>query len=216
MTNKRPGIFPNFAVHRPITVLMTLTALMVVGYIAFTQISVELMPEGFTPPFLGVWVPYPNSNPSEVEEQIAKPIEEQVRTISGVDMVTTNSGSNGCFTFIRFVQDTDMDLAYALLRDRTDRVKSDLPDDIERLFVWKHSEDDDPILWIALTQNGEYEDPYYTVEQHVKKPLERVEGVAKVEIWGAEEKEILIMINQDKVRAYKINLYEIIQKSINN
>jgi HAE1 family hydrophobic/amphiphilic exporter-1 len=212
VSQKRPGIFPNFAIHRPITVLMSLTALLVVGYIAFTQISVELMPAGFSPPFLGVWVPYPNSNPSEVEQQIARPIEEQVRTISGVDRVNTNSHSNGCFTFIRFVQDTDMDLAYSMLRDRMDRVKSELPDDIERVYVWKWNEDDDPILWIALIQSGEYDDPYFVVEQHVQKPLERIDGVAKVEIWGAEEKEILIMVNQDKVRAYKINLYEIIQK----
>jgi len=212
MSDKRPGLFPNFAIHRPVTVLMSLTALLVVGYIAFTQISVELMPEGFTPPFLGVWVPYPNANPSEVEEQIAKPIEEQTRTISGVDRVFTNSHSNGCFTHISFVQDTDMDVAYATLRDRMDRVKAEIPDDVERIWVWKRGEDDSPVLWIALVQTGEYEDPYYIIEQHVQKPLERVDGVAKVEVWGADEKEILIMINQDKVRAYKINLYDIIGK----
>ncbi len=212
MSQKRPGLFPNFAIHRPVTVLMSLTALLVVGYIAFTQIAVELMPEGFSPPFLGVYIPYPNANPREVEEQIAKPVEEQVRTISGVDRVNTNSHSSGCFTRISFVQDTDMDVAYTMLRDRMDRVKSEIPDDVDRIYVWKRGEDDSPILWIALIQTGEYEDPYYIIEQHVQKPLERVDGVAKVEVWGADEKEIMIMINQDKVRAYKINLYEIIGK----
>ncbi|MCK4559385.1 MAG: efflux RND transporter permease subunit [Calditrichia bacterium] len=216
MSDKRPGLLPNFSIHRPITVLMSLLALLVVGYIAFTQISVELMPEGFTPPFLGVWVPYPNSNPREVEEQVAKPVEEQVRTISGVDNVNTNSSSNGCWTWIEFVQDTDMDVAYTMLRDRMDRVKSELPDDIERIFVRKWSNDDSPIMWITLVQTAQYEDPFYLVEQHVKKPLERVDGVANIEIWGAEEKEILIMINQDRVRLYKINLYEIIQKLRND
>ncbi len=212
MPHKRPGLLPNFAIHRPVTVLMSFTALLVIGYIAFSQIAVELMPAGFSPPFLGVWVPYPNSNPREVEEQIAKPVEEQIRTISGVDMVNTNSSSNGCWTFIRFVQDTDMDVAYTMLRDRMDRVKSEIPDDIERIYVRKWSDDDDPILWVALTQVGDYEDPYYMVEQHIKKRLEKIDGVANVEIWGAEEKEILIMINQDQVRSYKINLYEIIQR----
>ena len=211
MAEKKPSLLPRFAVHRPITVLTSLLALLVVGYIAFTQISVELMPAGFSPPFLGVWTPYPNSNPQEVEEQIAKPIEEQVRTISGVEMVRTSSSSGGCWTFIRFVQNTDMDVAYATLRDRMDRVKSDIPDDIERLYVRKWSNDDDPVLWIALIQNRPYEDPFYTVEQHIKKPLERVDGVANVEIWGADEKEIQILINQDKIRSYKINLYDVIQ-----
>jgi len=212
MADKRPGLLPNFSIRRPVTVLMTLLALLVVGYISFTQIAVELMPAGFSPPFLGVWTPYPNSNPQEVEEQIAKPIEAQVRTISGVDMVRTSSSSSGCWTFIRFVQDTDMDVAYATLRDRMDRVKAELPDDIERLFVRKWGDDDDPVLWVALIQNKPYEDPYYMVEQFIKKPIERIDGVANVEIWGAEEKEIQILVNQDLVRSYRINLYEVIQK----
>ncbi len=217
MTNQKPGLLPHFAVNRPVTVIMTLLALLVVGYISFSQISVELFPAGFTPPFLGVWVPYPNSNPQEVEEQIAKPVEAQIQTISGVKDIDSNSSANGCWTFIRFNQGTDMDLAYAQLRDRMDRVKGDLPDDVERLFVRKWSDDDDPILWIALKQQDEgLEDPFFIVEQHIQKPLERVDGVAKVEIWGADEKEILIYINQDQVKSYGINLYDIIQRLRND
>jgi len=212
MAKKRPGLLPNLSIRRPITVLMTLTALLVVGYISFTQIAVELMPAGFSPPFLGIYTPYPNSNPQEVEEQVAKPIEAQVRTISGVEQVQTSSSSNGCWAFVRFVQDTDMDVAYATLRDRMDRVKVELPDDIERVYVRKWGNDDEPILWVALIQNEVYEDPYYRVEQFIKKPIERIDGVANVEIWGAEEKEIQILINQDKVRSYKINLYDVIQR----
>ena len=212
MSEERPRLLPNFSINRPVTVLMSLLALLVVGYIAFNQIAIELMPEGFAAPFLGIYVPYPNSNPQEVEEQVAKPIEEQIRTVSGVDEVNTNSSSNGCWAFVRFDQDTDMDVAYAMLRDRMDRVKSEIPDDIERIFVRKWSNDDKPIMWIILVQEEQYDDSYYIVEQHVKKPLERIDGVANVEIGGAEEKEILIMINQDRVRSYKLNLYDIIQK----
>jgi len=216
MTEEKPRLLPNFSINRPVTVLMSLLALLVVGYIAYTQIAVELMPQGFSPPWLGVWVPYPNSNPQEVEEQVAKPIEEQIRTISGVDNVNTNSSSNGCWTSIRFDQETDMDVAYSMLRDRMDRVKAELPEDIERIYIRKWSSDDQAIMWIILVQEETYDDPYYMVEQHVKKPLERIDGVANVEIHGAEEKEILIMINQDKVRSYKLNLYEIIQKLRND
>ena len=211
MVKTKHSLLPRLSVNRPITVIMSLLAVMVVGYIAFTQISVDLMPAGFTPPFLGVWTPYANSNPQEVEEQIAQPIEAQIQTISGVRRVTSNSSSNGCWTFVQFVQGTDMDLAYAQLRDRMDRVKADLPDDIERLFVRKWSNDDDPIMWIALVQKEPIEDPYLVVEQNLQKPLERIDGIAKVEIDGAYEKSVLLQINQDLVRSYKINLYEVIQ-----
>jgi HAE1 family hydrophobic/amphiphilic exporter-1 len=208
----RAGILPRFALKRPVTSLMGLLALLVVGYIAFTQIAVDLWPAGFTPPFLGVWTPYPNSNPQEVEEQIAKPIEDQLQTITGIKEIDTYSSANGCWAFIRFVQDVDMDEAYAAVRDRMDRVQSEIPDDIERLYVRKWNSDDDPIIWMALIQKEPYSDPYYIVEQHIKKRIERIDGVANVEIWGAEEKEIQILINQDRVRTYKVNLYEVIQQ----
>ena len=208
----KEGLLPRLSINRPVTVVMTLVALLVIGFIAFSQISVDLMPSGFSPPFLGVWTPYPNSNPREVEEQIAKPIEEQVRTIAGVRKVSSNSSSNGCWTFIQFAQGTDMDLAYAQLRDRMDRVKAELPDDIERIHLRKWSNDDEPIMWIALVEQEPHDDPYLLVEQHLQKVLERIDGVAKVEIWGADEKSILIHINQDMVKAYKINLYQVIQQ----
>jgi len=102
MSKLKGSLFPRFSINRPVTVLMTLLAVLVVGFISFTQIPVELLPQGFIPPFLGVYTPYPNSNPQEVEEQIAKPIEEQCRTINGVRRVNTSSSSNGCWTFIDY------------------------------------------------------------------------------------------------------------------
>lgn len=212
MSDSTGNFIPRFAINKPITVMMVLLAISVVGYIAFSQMAVELMPAGFVPPFLGVFVPYPNANPQEVEEQIAKPVEEQVQTISGVRRIESNSHENGCWVFIEFSQETDMDLAYTQLRDRMDRVKSELPEDVERIFVRKWSDDDDPILWIAFIEKEPVNDPYLLVEQHVQKPLTRVDGVANVEIWGADEREVLIRINQDLVKTYKINLYDVIQK----
>lgn len=205
------SLLPRLALTRPITVLMTLVAVLVVGYIAKQSIPVELMPSGFTPPFLGVWTPYPNANPQEVEQLIARPMEEVVRTIKGIKTVETNSRENGCWTFLRFNQDTDMDLAYSQLQDRIDRVKPELPDDVERLYIRKWSDDDDPIMWIAIVPDTPIEDPYYFTENLIKKPLERIDGVANVEIWGADEKSIQIYIKQDVVKSFKLNLYEIVQ-----
>jgi len=210
-SNQKISILPRLALNRPISVLMSLLALLVVGYIAYTQISVELFPAGFTPPFLGVWAPYPNANPEEVEQFIARPIEEVVRTIKGVKTVSTNSFTNGCWTRIEFAQETDMDVAYGMLRDRMDRIKPELPDDVERLFVRKWSDDDEPVMWVTIVPDKVLDDPYYFTEQYIKKPLEKIDGVANIEIWGADEKEILIYINQDRVKSYKINLYEIIE-----
>ncbi len=212
LQDKKFSLLPHLALTRPVSVMMILTALLVIGYIAYTQIAVELMPAGFTPPFLGIWAPYPNANPEEVEQLIARPLEEVVRTVKGVHTVSTTSSANGCWTFIQFTQGTDMDLAYSQLRDRMDRVKSSLPDDVERLYLRKWNNDDEPIMWVALIPEKPIEDPYYFAEQLIKKPLERIDGVANVDIGGADEKSIQIYINQDLVKSYKINLYQIIEQ----
>ena len=209
--NRKIGFLPKIALTRPVTVVMTLLAFLVVGFIAYTYIPVELMPAGYSPPFLGVWIPYPNANPEEVEQFIAQPVEEVIRTIKGVQSVETNSFTDGCWAFVRFNQGTDMDLAYSQLRDRMDRVKGDLPDDVERIYIRKWSNNDQPIMWIALIPQKHLNDPYYFTEQLFKKPLERIDGVANVNISGADEKSVLIYIKQDAIRSYKINLYNVIE-----
>ena len=70
----RSSILPKLSVSRPVTVTMAFIALLVLGIITYVLIPIKLLPSGFTPPLLGVWVDYPNSNPSETEEKIARPI----------------------------------------------------------------------------------------------------------------------------------------------
>ncbi|MCB0291194.1 MAG: efflux RND transporter permease subunit, partial [Calditrichaeota bacterium] len=171
------SFLPNLAVRRPVTIIVTLLAIVVVGAIAYQKVMIELLPQGFTPPFLGVWVSYVNANPQEVEEQIARPVEEQVRTIPGVRKVETYSNSNGCWTWLEFAGGTDMDVAYDQLRDRMERARAQLPDDFERYYLRKFGRNDTPIIFMSLSLPEEVEDPYYIVEKFLKQPLERVDGV---------------------------------------
>ncbi|TFB12556.1 efflux RND transporter permease subunit [Candidatus Marinimicrobia bacterium MT.SAG.3] len=210
--NMKESLLPKFSVHRPVTVVMTLFAILVVGYIAYTQIETELFPKGFVPPYLGVWIPYREANPKEVEDQIARPSEEMLQTVSGVKHISSYSHSNGCWVWLEFSNDTDMDVAYMLVRERMDRLlATELPDDIEDVYIRKFRNDDDPIVWFGLTIPEEMDDPFFIVDYYVKRTLEQIDGVANVEMWGASEKIIQILVNQDKVKAHKINVYQLIQ-----
>ena len=82
---EKHALLPHFSVTRPVTVVMGFIALLVVGYIAYTQIPIELFPSGFQAPWMGVWVPYRNTNPWEVEDRIAKPVEDAVRVAVDVE-----------------------------------------------------------------------------------------------------------------------------------
>ncbi|RMF58373.1 MAG: efflux RND transporter permease subunit, partial [Calditrichaeota bacterium] len=205
-----------FAIKRPVTITMLLLALLVVGFISYTQIPVEMMPTGFNPPFLGVYVPYRNANPKEIEQQIAKPMEEQIRTIPGISEVTTRSFSSGAWVWVEFHSGVDMDIAYDQVRDRVERARLEMPDDVDRIMIRKFGPDNSSIMNVAISIPPDIDDPYYMVEHFIKTPLERIDGVASVDIYGADEKIIQILLDDQKIKAYNINLFETIQKLRND
>ena len=207
---RKYGLLPYLSVHRPVTMIMSLIAIIVVGVVAYYQIPIELLPSGFSPPYLGVWVPYRDANPREVEEQIARPVEEQVRTIPGVKRVESYSGSNGCWIWMEFASGTNMDVAYDQLRDRMERSRAELPDDVDRYFLRKFGRNDAPIIFLAISFPQTVDDPYFIVDHHIRRPIERIDGVANIDVYGADEKVIQILVDQDRVKAYGVNLFQLI------
>ena len=162
------SFLPRLGVQRPVTTIVTFFAVIVVGMIAYQQIPIELLPSGFNPPFMGVWIPYRNANPREVEEQIARPVEEQVRTISGIKKVASYSGSDGCRVWLEFNQGTDMDFAYQQLRDRMERARTVLPEDLERYYLRKFGRNDPPVIFLSISLPEDVADPYFVVEHYIK------------------------------------------------
>ncbi len=197
---------PRLAVRRPVTMLMVYAAMLVLGAIAYGRLPVDLMPAGFTAPFLGVWIPYPNSTPAEVEQTIARPVEGMLGTISGVRSMSSNSSSGGCWVFLRFYQKTEMDVAYSDVRDRMDRVMAELPDEIERVFVRKFAEDDQPVLWAGLEIERPMSEPYRVLDELVVRDLLRIDGVANVELFGIPQRSIQVMLVQERIKAHGVDL----------
>ena len=136
----RHGLLPRISVNRPVTVVVLLAGILVVGFIAYTRIRVQLMPSGLEESSLWVGVPYPNATPQEVEQQIARPIEEAMRTVPGIKSIRTYSSSRwGVDASLDFRQGTDMAVAYNQVMDRLERLKPLLPDGVDRrnARVWK-------------------------------------------------------------------------------
>lgn len=213
--NGRSSLLPRISVNRPVTVTMCLVALMVVGIVAYLRVPVKLFPSGFTPAFLYASIGYDhgNSTPQESEQQLARPLEEQLRTIKGIKRIRTYSGSWGVNAPLEFQPDTDMDLAYNQMMDRIERLKLQLPEDARnRVRVWKFNSDGWEILWMGVALSPEIKDPFQFLEVHVRRRLERVDGVARLNFWGVDEKEVMIELDQDQLEARNVNLGEMVQK----
>ncbi len=200
--NKYP--LPRFSVNRPVTVVMSLVSLLVVGYIAYTRIPLTLLPEGFSWPQLFVWVSYPNAGAVEVEQKVVPHLEEAIAQVNRVKTIYANASNNNCFLRVEFQRGTDVQLAFAEMKDRLDRVMPDLPDEIEQIGVRRWDQNDIPIMQGAFVFAGDQVDAPLLIENYIDPAL------SNVQLWGLQSKEVLVELDQGKVRGHGVNVLETI------
>ncbi len=212
MESRHPGGgLARFSLNRRISVFVLFLTALVVGFVATRWIPVELIPSGYTEPSLRVVVPWPQAPPQEVMEKIAEPLEEELRTVRGVDRVVSVSASDNCRAFMRFKQGTDMDVAYREVRDRVERARRQFPDDVDHVYIFKDDASGIPVFVIGIAVPPDVIDSYNLIQKQIMLPLERIDGVASVNVDGLEEKEIIIEVDRDRLDALGLNIYDLAQ-----
>ncbi|MFT4702962.1 MAG: HAE1 family hydrophobic/amphiphilic exporter-1 [Bradymonadia bacterium] len=212
MSDLRGGTIARFSLARPITVAVLFLTVAVLGVISYRNISLELIPSGFTPPFLFVQVPTLRSSPADVEERIAIPLEEMLDTVRGVERLGTRIRGNSVSFIMEFADGTEMDLAYNQVRDRIDRVLPSLGDDIGQYYVWKYNPSDDPVVWFAVSFDETVENPGWLVDSRIIPAFERVPGVSRMEAFGVPSRVVAIEVDERQVEAAGISLSQLIER----
>lgn len=197
---------PALSYDKPVTVLVGFLALLVIGLIAWTRIPVQMLPSGFEPRFLFVHVPYPGGAPLETDDRVIQPVLEQLSTVPGIRRLGTTASTGAAQFRIQFWGGTDMDDAYNTVVDRIERALPDLPEEVERYFVFAFNPDDSPILWIGVSFPDAVEDPYHLMTQVVQPRLERVDGVGSIDVFGVPRQVVAIDYERDKLFAHLIDL----------
>jgi HAE1 family hydrophobic/amphiphilic exporter-1 len=197
---------PAQAYDRPVSVIVGFLALLVIGLIAYARIPVQLMPAGFEPRFMFVLVPYSGGAPLETDDRVVRPVLEQLSTVPGIKRLASTA-STGSATFrLQFWGGTDMDDAYNTVVDRLERAMPDLPDEVERYMVFAFNPDDSPILWVGVSLPDDVEDPHHVMTRVVQPRLERIAGVASLDVFGVPRQVVAIDYERDKLFAHLIDL----------
>ena len=199
------------AITRPVTVVMGFIALVLMGVIAWRQIPLEMMPGDFEFNRMWIWVPVADTTPQEALEDIVRPIEEQLATTPGLRELESRARSSGASFEVSFHRSMDLDTAYNAMIDRLDRAMPDLPDEVERYWVYRWNPDDTPIIYAGLSLPDHVEDRYATMEQVVARHIERVDGVGKVEFWGVDPKRIFLEFDVDLLTSHGLGLWPIMR-----
>jgi HAE1 family hydrophobic/amphiphilic exporter-1 len=200
-----------FSVHHPIFTVMIFLIVIILGFISFTRLPIDLMPD-ITYPTLSVSTSYGNASPEEMEELITRPIEEALAAVPGVEEISSTSSEGSSSVRISFAWGTDLEEASNDVRDRVDRMISALPDEVDRPRLRKFDPSSFPILILGASADL---DPIQTrrlIDTQIKYRIERVPGVASLDIWGGLQREIHVNLYTDKIKALGLPLDLILNK----
>lgn len=196
------------SLRRPITTIMVFISFVVIGIIASRMVPLEYFPD-ISFPGAYITVPYQNSTPKEIERNITRPIEEAIATISGLEEINSTSSENQAGIFVRFKMGTDIGLKAMEVKEKIDGVRNQLPDDMERFYINKFSAQDNPMLNLRISSERDLSDAYDLLDRNLKQRIERINGVAKVELYGVDKKQIRIELIPDRLEALNVNIGEL-------
>lgn len=194
-----------FSLRRPVTTFMIFLSFVVIGWISSRMLPLEFFPE-LDAPFVVIDIPYPNSTPEEVEREITRPVEEVIATIGDIKRTVSDSSENGTNIFLEFDWGIDTDIKSIEAKEKIESIRNQLPRDVERILIQKFSTSDMAILILRISSNRDLSNAYDMLNRHLKRKIERIKGVSRVEMYGVEKKQILIRLMADRIIAHQIDL----------
>ena len=198
-----------FSIKRPIGICMIYALICVLGFISYFRIGVELLPE-VDSQYVSVIVSYPGASTESVEQQVTKPIEEELSSISHFKQVRSATRPGRSEIFVELDADADADLVAIEATKKVSRIRKSLPDDISEPVVLKRSSEEYPIIQLAVTGQGALDDIYSLADSVFKERLQQASGVADVAVSGGREKEIAIEVDKERLNSYGMTLQDII------
>lgn len=200
---------PEASTSRPVTFFMLYIAIVAIGAVSLSNLSIDLYPD-ISFPTVTIVTTYEGVSPEDIETLITKPIEESVAAVEDVDEVTSYSREGISMVLVQFKWGKDMDIASLDVREAVDFVKPFLPEDAEDPFVFKFSTEAMPILFMGVGGDYTLAEMRKISEDQIEPRLERIKGVAAVYTQGGSDREIHVYADDEKLKAYGLTLQQLV------
>jgi HAE1 family hydrophobic/amphiphilic exporter-1 len=198
----------DISIRRPVFASMMILALLVLGWFSYQQLSVELIPE-VDFPFVVVQTVYPGAAAETIETDVTEKIEEAVNRISGVRHVVSQAQEGFTYTFVEFDLEVDGAVAAQDVREKVAQIRAELPDDIEEPIVTQFDPQAQAIMSISVSGRRPPREITQLVKDRIRPRLESVSGVGSVELVGGSEREILIMLDPDRMESHQVSVEDV-------
>lgn len=200
----------DLSVKRPVGIIIIVIAVMLMGAVSINGLALDLLPD-IDFPVAAIMTSYQGAGPEEVENLITKPLEGALATLEGLENLQSISVSNQSVIFMEFNFGTDLDFALLDIRDKVDLIKGMLPEDADSPTVLKFDPNSFPI--IQLSVSGFMDESQLTdiAEDLIQPQLERIPGVAQVNLSGGKVREIQVEVDPVRMEGYGLTLNQIVQ-----
>ncbi|MGF1551320.1 MAG: efflux RND transporter permease subunit [Paracoccaceae bacterium] len=202
------------AIERPVAVVAAVLMAVLFGALALTQLPIQLTPD-VRKPVIEVETEWFGAAPAEVEREIVNPQEDELRGLEGLETMISRSETGRARVTLEFAIGTDMNRALLLVANRLDRV-SGYPTEADEPTLDTSGSDDNPIAWMILQREPGIEKPMQQfgdfAEDVIKERLERVDGVALVNVYGGVERELQIVIDPERLAQYRLTIPEVVAR----
>ncbi|WP_295713790.1 efflux RND transporter permease subunit [uncultured Mitsuokella sp.] len=196
------------SIKRPVGITMVVAFFVVLGLYSYYRIGVELLP-ALNTPYVTVTVKYPGASAESVEQEVVKPVEDALSSVSGVKKITSTASYERARVTLELDFGTNSDTAAIDASKKVDAIKNKLPDEADSPVVVKRDMNAKPIVELAVLSNHSLADTYTETENVFSEVLQQAEGVSEVELHGGRDKEVAIDVDRDKMAAYKLTLAKI-------
>ncbi len=196
------------AVKRPIMTSLCFLAVVIFGLFSLSKLPVDLYPDIDTNTIM-VLTAYNGASASDIENNVTKPLENTLNSVSNLKHITSKSSENMSVITLEFEYGNDIDVITNDVRDKLDMISSYLPDEAETPIIFKFSTDMIPIVLLSVQAKESLPALYKILDDNVVNPLARVPGVGTVSISGAPKREIQVYCDPGKLEAYNITIEQI-------
>lgn len=199
--------FVAFCLARPITTLTIHITLLIMGAIALDRLPLNHSPESERPR-VRVEIPYPQASPQQVEEEVTRTVEEALATLRGIKRISAESELGEAEVTAEFEWGVDLDQVKLEVRERIARIKHELPvDDIDRIQIRGGWRSGDEVIRGRISAKGiDLSKNYELLVNRLRRPLERIEGVAQVQMDGVTPLEIHVTFERDALERHGVDL----------
>jgi len=196
------------SIERPLTILMVILALIIMGVRGYSMLNVDRFPK-ISFPFVAIITAYPGAAAKDIEDQVVKPIEDEVAGISGVDKLASTAREGLATTQIQFLDTVDANQAASDVERAIARVKASLPAGAKEPTIIKADLQALPIMNLTLSGSQSLGELYRVAKDDIKARLLAVEGVASVQVTGGQQREVQVQVDPIKMTAYQVSFQDL-------